>query len=50
MSGRREGVRGPIRALARYFTATTRSPERNPDERAAFESLDDWILFGPRPR
>ncbi|MGE5226832.1 MAG: hypothetical protein ACM3OO_08140 [Planctomycetaceae bacterium] len=50
MGRRREGVRGPVRALARFFTASTRAPERDPDVREPFESLDDWILFGPRPR
>ena len=25
-------------------------PERNPDERPRLDSLDDWILFGPRMR
>ena len=36
------------RALRKARGALARGAERNPDERPAMDSLDDWILFGPR--
>jgi hypothetical protein len=53
----RAGRRGRLRravaligALGRHHDRpVSRRPERNPDE-IRFESLDDWILFGPRMR
>ena len=36
------------RALRKARRAVARGAERNPDERPAIDSLDDWILFGPR--
>jgi hypothetical protein len=36
------------RALRRARRALARGAERNPDERPAMDSLDHWILFGPR--
>ena len=36
------------RALRKARRALERGAERNPDERPAMDSLDDWILFGPR--
>jgi hypothetical protein len=37
-----------VRAARRAEAELGRSPERNPDERPPLETLDDWILFGPR--
>ena len=36
------------RARRKARRALARGAERNPDERPAMDSLDDWILFGPR--
>ena len=36
------------RELRKARRALARGAERNPDERPAMDSLDDWILFGPR--
>jgi hypothetical protein len=36
------------RALRKARRALARGAERNPDQRPAMDSLDDWILFGPR--
>ncbi|MDP9300421.1 MAG: hypothetical protein M3P43_05935 [Actinomycetota bacterium] len=36
------------RALRKARRALVRGAERNPDERPAMDSIDDWILFGPR--
>jgi len=36
------------RALRKARRAIARGAERNPDQRPAMDSLDDWILFGPR--
>ena len=38
-----------LREAARGRQAQARG-ERNPDERPRLDSLDDWILFGPRMR
>jgi hypothetical protein len=35
-------------ALRKARKALARGGERNPDERPPMDSLDDWILFGPR--
>ncbi|HUL84951.1 MAG TPA: hypothetical protein VLX89_05475 [Actinomycetota bacterium] len=37
------------RALVRFFAEPPSRPDRNPDDHR-LESLDDWILFGPRQR
>ena len=36
------------RDLRKARRAVARGAERNPDRRPAMDSLDDWILFGPR--
>ncbi len=36
------------RALRKARRALEGGAERNPDARPAMDSLDDWILFGPR--
>ena len=36
------------RELRKARRALGRAAERNPDQRPAMDSLDDWILFGPR--
>jgi hypothetical protein len=36
------------RALRKARRTLARGAERNPDERPAMDTLDDWILFGPR--
>ena len=36
------------RALRKARRAVAGGAERNPDERPLMDSLDDWILFGPR--
>lgn len=41
------GYIGP--GVSRFFVEPPSRPERNPDEHR-LESLDDWILFGPRQR
>ena len=46
---RRARARSLRRALLRFFVEPPSRPERNPDEHP-LESLDDWILFGPRQR
>jgi hypothetical protein len=49
-------ARGVAAAALRRLREATRGrpeparPERNPDERPRLDSLDDWILFGPRMR
>jgi hypothetical protein len=40
--------RALVRAARRAEAELGRSPERNPDERRPLDTLDDWILFGPR--
>jgi hypothetical protein len=40
--------RAMVRAALRTEAELGRPPERNPDERRPLETLDDWILFGPR--
>lgn len=40
----------PVARLRRFLTEPDRGPERNPDERHPLETLEDWILFGPRRR
>jgi len=48
--GLRLGAPGSLRrAIVRFFVEPPSRPERNPDEHR-LESLDDWILFGPRQR
>jgi hypothetical protein len=42
-------ARRRLRDAARGRGASVRA-ERNPDERPRLDSLDDWILFGPRMR
>ncbi len=39
-----------IKRVLRKMREPARRPERNPDVRQPLESLDDWILFGPRMR
>ncbi|HEX6844162.1 MAG TPA: hypothetical protein VF235_03510 [Actinomycetota bacterium] len=46
--GRRITTR--VRERVRRSARADRGPERNPDERHPLETLDDWILFGPRLR
>jgi hypothetical protein len=49
-------ARGFAAAARRRLREATRGrpeqarPEQNPDERPPLDSLDDWILFGPRMR
>jgi succinate dehydrogenase/fumarate reductase flavoprotein subunit len=42
--------RALVRAARRAEAELGRSPERNPDERGPLDTLDAWILFGPRVR
>jgi len=43
------GARRTLRRAARRLLEEPRTPiERNPDARAPMDTLDDWILFGPR--
>jgi hypothetical protein len=45
------GARRALRRVARILEAEPGGrPERNPDARPRLETLDDWILFGPRMR
>jgi hypothetical protein len=34
--------------IARALEETEAPPERDPSKRPAMDTLDDWILFGPR--
>jgi hypothetical protein len=34
--------------IARALQETEVPPERDPSKRPAMDTLDDWILFGPR--
>jgi hypothetical protein len=45
------GARHALRRAARILeTERGDRPERNPDARPRLDTLDDWILFGPRMR
>jgi len=43
MTGRRV-----IDRIRRALREPPRRPERDPDRRPAMDTIDDWILFGPR--
>ncbi len=45
------GVRRALtRAASSLEAELGRGPEGNPDDRPRLDTLDDWILFGPRMR
>jgi hypothetical protein len=45
------GARRALRRAARILDAEPCGrPERDPNARPRLETLDDWILFGPRMR
>jgi hypothetical protein len=53
VNGRRlaAGARRALRRAARIMEAEPGSrPDRDPDARPRLDTLDDWILFGPRMR
>jgi hypothetical protein len=39
-----------LREVGEMLPEEPRRPERNPDARPEMDTLDDWILFGPRMR
>ena len=43
-------VNGPrvLDRIRRALREPTRAPERDPDRRPPMDTLDDWILYGPR--
>jgi hypothetical protein len=47
----RRAARSALRQAARILEAEPGGrPERNPDAGPRLDTLDDWILFGPRMR
>jgi hypothetical protein len=45
------GARRALRRAARILEVEPGGrPERDPDARPRLDTLDDWILFGPRMR